>query len=83
MQTFELPRDIFDALHPINWRTDKTIFPGATGITRKRIANLDSLGLGPAEKICMGKNRVGYRKEVLAAWLAGRMRIESRKSREG
>jgi len=81
MQTHNIPQVVYDALPPILWRTDPR-FQELTGISRRRMANLDSLGEGPAEKICLGKNRVGYSKDVLAAWLVSRLRVEARKNHE-
>jgi len=79
--TISIPESLYKALPTILWRTDKN-FQVLTGVTRKRMANLDAKGEGPAEKVCLGKNRVGYERDVLAAWLAGRMRVETRKTRE-
>lgn len=75
----QIPQALYDALPSITWRTDPR-FQEFTGISRRRMANLDCLGQGPSERICMGRNRVGYERDVLAAWLAGRLRLESRKS---
>ena len=39
------------------------------------LANLDSRGKGPAQRILMGTRRVGYPAAVLADWLRGRCAV--------
>lgn len=72
--------DIFDelahALPPILYRTNPR-FRELTGLHPRTMANLDSLGQGPAERVLLGKT-VGYPREALLAWLAARLRIEHR-----
>lgn len=73
----ELPQEILDALPPVLWRTDP-LFKTLTGVSRRSIANMDCLGEGPAERIVMGKSRVGYPKAALVEWLSKRLRVETR-----
>lgn len=47
-------------------------------ITPKTIANLDSLGLGPAGRLRIGGRRIGYEVNELVRWLESRSeRVEN------
>ena len=75
-----LPKEILDSIPPVLWRTDP-LFKTLTGISRRSMANMDSLGQGPSERIVMGKSRVGYPKAALVEWLSKRMRVDCRAAR--
>jgi len=75
-----LPKEILDSIPPVLWRTDP-LFKTLTGISRRSIANMDSLGKGPAERIVMGKSRVGYPKAALVEWLSKRLRVDCRSAK--
>jgi hypothetical protein len=60
---------------PIVSRSDILRFTGGL-ISQRYIANLDSKGLGPKERVRCGR-RVGYPVDVLVEWLRNRSRIES------
>lgn len=49
-------------------------------VQRRRLANLDSAGEGPAERIRVG-GKVGYPKAAFCAWLASRMTVETPRRR--
>ena len=44
-------------------------------VCRGTMANLDSRGEGPAQRILLGTRRVGYPAAVLADWLRGRCAV--------
>ncbi|MCX5817120.1 MAG: hypothetical protein NTX75_12935 [Proteobacteria bacterium] len=46
-------------------------FKELVGISARTMSNLDSLGLGPSEKIQVGRT-VGYRRQVLLDWMQER-----------
>lgn len=54
---------------------DQTILDRFSGgiLKAKTLANYDSLGIGPRERIRIG-NRIAYPKESLVAWMQERMR---------
>ena len=69
------PVSILEAELPaIVWRNDPA-FPSWAGIGKRTAANLDSLGLGPAERVYHNR-RCGYPRAAFCAWLAGRLRVE-------
>jgi hypothetical protein len=43
-----------------------------TGISGRRMANLDCLGKGPAQRVLLGRE-VAYPRESLLQWIAGRL----------
>lgn len=43
-----------------------------TGVGGRRMANLDCLGLGPRERVLVGK-QVAYPKAALLEWIAARL----------
>jgi hypothetical protein len=45
-------------------------------ISHRTLANLDSLGKGPAERVRFGRS-VGYPKEAFLSWLATRLKEAS------
>ena len=63
-------------LPPILFRSHPN-FRALTGLHPRTLANLDSLGRGPAGKVVMGR-RVGYERDALLEWLAARLRVEHR-----
>lgn len=69
--------DIFDEMvekwpSPVVARTEVKNFSGGL-VHPKSLANLDSLGTGPTEKIVVG-GKICYRASILADWLRRRMR---------
>lgn len=56
---------------PVVARSEVKIFTGGL-LGPRTIANLDSKGQGPGQKIKLGRN-VAYRKDQLIAWLLGRL----------
>ena len=76
-----LPQELIDSIRPIMWRTDPD-FEQKAGVGRRRIANMDSEGTGPAERVVMGRNKVGYPKAAFVEWLESRMRVEAAKPRK-
>jgi len=44
-----------------------------TGVGGRRMANLDSLGQGPRERVLLGRE-VAYPRESLLEWIAGRIK---------
>ena len=72
-----IPQELVDALPPVLWRTDSRL-KELTGLTRRSLANLDSLGQGPDERVCHGSSKVGYPRESLIRWLESRMTMETR-----
>lgn len=52
---------------------------GLTGgmIDGRTMANLDSLGLGPAGKVKMGKGKAGYIREPFVDWFIGRLTLRA------
>jgi hypothetical protein len=48
-----------------------------TGVGGRRMANLDSLGQGPKERMLLGREIV-YPREALLAWIAGRLKEAGR-----
>lgn len=57
-------------LPPIVWRTDRQVWR-LLPISPRTLANQDSLGTGPAGRVVL-RGRVGYERDALLAWLAGR-----------
>ncbi len=49
-------------------------FKELTGYAGRTLANLDSLGQGPTQRVMIG-NTVGYPREALVEWLESRSRI--------
>lgn len=62
-------------LPPYVTRTFKR-FRELTGYSPRTVANLDSLGQGPAKRIMLG-NVVAYERESLVDWLESRSRVIS------
>ncbi len=58
------------ALPPIVWRTDRQAWR-LLPVSPRTVANLDSLGTGPSGRVVL-RGRVGYERDALLAWLAGR-----------
>jgi hypothetical protein len=59
-------------MQPMVLRTDPN-FKRWTGVGGRRMANLDCLGLGPKEKVLLGR-QVAYPRDALLAWIANRLR---------
>lgn len=69
-------KELAQALPPILYRTNPR-FRELVGLSPRSMANLDSLGRGPAQRVLLGK-AVGYPRQALLAWLAKRLRVEER-----
>ena len=67
------------ALPPILYRNNPR-FKELVGLSPRTMANLDCLGLGPAEKVCLGR-LVGYPRQALLTWLGARMTVAPRRAR--
>jgi predicted DNA-binding transcriptional regulator AlpA len=72
----ELIEEIGKDLPTILYRTNPR-FRELTGLSPRTMANLDSRGHGPAQRVKLGKT-VGYPKEALLAWLSSRLKLENR-----
>lgn len=55
-------------------RSEVKTFTGGL-LSAGTLANLDSQGRGPAERILLGSRRVGYPVSALVAWLRERMTL--------
>lgn len=66
--------EIRSTLPPVLYRTNPR-FRELTGLSPRTMANLDSLGQGPAQRVRLGRT-VGYPKEALLAWLVERLVVE-------
>lgn len=66
-------KDLIQELPPVIWRTDPR-FRQWAGVGPRRVANMDSLGQGPKEKIRMG-GHVGYPRAAFVEWLMQRIKI--------
>ncbi|MBU1275401.1 MAG: hypothetical protein KJ720_08495 [Proteobacteria bacterium] len=71
----ELMDELASSLPPVLYRTNPR-FRELTGLSPRTMANLDSLGQGPAQRVRLGKI-VGYSRESLLSWLAKRLVVES------
>jgi hypothetical protein len=58
-------------LPPVIYRTNPR-FKELVGISSRTMANADSRGEGPAERVRLGRV-VGYPRKALLAWLAARL----------
>ena len=58
------------ALPPIIWRADRQAWR-LLPLSPRTVANRDSLGEGPSGRVVL-RGRVGYERDALLAWLAGR-----------
>jgi hypothetical protein len=65
---------------PIVSRSEVREFTGGL-ISQKYLANLDSKGLGPSERVRCGR-RVGYPVDSLIEWLRQRSKIETATPKE-
>ncbi len=63
-----------DSFPAIISRRDVGRFTGGL-IAPRTMANLDSLGQGPRQRLRLGRN-VGYTREAFLDWLAGRLEVE-------
>jgi predicted DNA-binding transcriptional regulator AlpA len=70
-----LLEEIRKALPPVLYRTNPR-FRELTGLSPRTMANLDSKGQGPAQRVRLGKS-VGYPKEAIMKWLAERIQIHN------
>ena len=70
-----------EALPPIIWR-NRPAFKEEFGINPRTMANLDSLGQGPRERVRQGQS-VGYPKEAFLEWFRGRLHTPSEKKCQG
>ncbi len=77
MDTKFLLDELRTTLPPVLYRTNPR-FRELTGLHPRTMANLDSLGRGPAKRVLLGKT-VGYPREALLVWLAERLRVEERR----
>ena len=73
MDTKHLVDELRKTLPPVLYRSHPK-FQEWTGLHPRTLANLDSLGRGPAGKVTLGR-RVGYERESLLAWLEARIRF--------
>ena len=62
---------------PVVARSEVERFTGGL-ICRRTMANLDSEGKGPSEKVNLGRS-VGYSKQSLISWLGKRLQIAAKK----
>jgi len=63
---------------PVIARHDVPAFTCGLIASGRTLANLDSLGEGPGQKVRVGR-AVGYPTVVFCAWLAGRLTLEKGK----
>lgn len=68
-----LKKDFLEKLPPLVPR-DKVYELTGGLISRKTLANLDSLGQGPKKRLCFGK-KVCYPKEIFVEWLLERIDV--------
>lgn len=66
---------LLDVLPPFLCRTHPK-FRELTGLSSRSVANLDSLGEGPPERIMIGRT-VAYPRESFVKWLETRSRVIS------
>ena len=71
----ELMDELASSLPPVLYRTNPR-FRELTGLSPRTMANLDSLGHGPDQRVRLGKI-VGYPRGSLLNWLAERLVVES------
>jgi hypothetical protein len=76
MKTEQIMSELKAALPPILFRSDPD-FRRLTGVHPRTVANLDSQGRGPAERVRVGRS-IGYPREALLTWLAQRLELERR-----
>lgn len=63
-------------LPPILYRNHPR-FKELVGLSPRTLANLDALGQGPPERVCLGR-LVGYPRAALLGWLAAKMTTPGR-----